>query len=69
MKIMVVFYSLHVCPWIPGKRKNFPRIFQENFKSKRSHFKKVSFSHSYISWSCCGSEKSIVTLLNFYSMD
>jgi hypothetical protein len=24
MKIMVVFYSLHVCPWIPGERKCFP---------------------------------------------
>jgi hypothetical protein len=24
MKITVVFYSLHVCPWIPGERNNFP---------------------------------------------
>jgi hypothetical protein len=44
MKIMVVFYSLHVCPWIPGERTNFPilvflgniflQIFQENFEIK-----------------------------------
>jgi hypothetical protein len=51
MKIMVVFYSLHVCPWIPGERKMFPtlfclgniffQIFQENFEiqdgRQRSH--------------------------------
>jgi hypothetical protein len=65
MKIMVVFYSWHVCPWIPGERKKFSyrylslflgniffQIFQENFE---------------IGWSCYGSEKSIIfiTLLNF----
>jgi hypothetical protein len=43
MKIMVVFYSLHDCPWIPGERKHFPvlvffkkhfflQFFQENFE-------------------------------------
>jgi hypothetical protein len=52
MKIMVVFYSLHVCPWmIPDERKHFPvlvffskisfQIFQENFEiqdgRQRSH--------------------------------
>jgi hypothetical protein len=35
MKIMVVFYSLHVCPWIPGERKIVPifSFFRKNFFS------------------------------------
>jgi hypothetical protein len=78
MKILVVFYSLHVCPWIPDERNKFPilvflgniffQIFQETFEihdgRQGSHdhpientFQKFFFSHSYISWSCYGSEK------------
>jgi hypothetical protein len=77
MKIMVVFYSLRVCPWIPGERKNFPLIFQENFEiqdgRQRSHdhpiektnFKNVFLHIAISAWSCYGSEKSIIkTLLN-----
>jgi hypothetical protein len=33
--------------------------------SLRKKFKKSFFSHSYISWSLYGSEKIIITLLNF----
>jgi hypothetical protein len=70
MKIMVVFYSLHVCPWIPGERKCCPilvflgNIFQENFEIQDGHQR--VFSHIAISVGhAMEMKKTIITLMNF----